>query len=242
ARVRMAGAEHDAPIHDRASLGPGNRLSGPAIVAEATGTTVIEPGWQAEVTARDHLVLTRVVPLERAAAVGTAVDPVMLEIFNNLFMSIAEQMGSVLENTSYSVNMKERLDFSCAIFDREGQRIANAPHMPVHLGSMDESVHAIIRQRAGSMNPGDVYVLNAPYNGGTHLPDVPVVTPVFDEAGRSILFYVAARGHHADIGGKTPGSMPPDSKTVDEQGVLIDNFLLVDRGRFRRAGPLAPLA
>ncbi|HEX7006035.1 MAG TPA: hydantoinase B/oxoprolinase family protein [Alphaproteobacteria bacterium] len=242
ARVRMAGAEHDTPIYDRASLRPGNRLCGPAIVAEATGTTVIEPGWQAEVTGRDHLILTRVVPLERVAAVGTAVDPVMLEIFNNLFMSIAEQMGSVLENTSYSVNMKERLDFSCAIFDREGQLIANAPHMPVHLGSMDESVHAIIRQRAGSMNPGDVYVLNAPYNGGTHLPDVTVVTPVFDEAGRSILFYVAARGHHADIGGKTPGSMPPDSKTVDEEGVLIDNFLLVDRGRFREAELLALLA
>jgi 5-oxoprolinase (ATP-hydrolysing) len=233
APVRMAGAGHDAPIHDRAALRPGNRVMGPAIIAEPTGTTVVEPGWQAEVTARDHLVLTRVVPLARAAAVGTAVDPVMLEIFNNLFMSIAEQMGSVLEKTSYSVNMKERLDFSCAIFDQEGQLIANAPHMPVHLGSMDESVHAIIRQRGSAMSPGDVYVLNAPYNGGTHLPDVTVVTPVFDQAGRAILFYVAARGHHADIGGITPGSMPPDSRTVDEEGVLIDNFLLVERGRFR---------
>ena len=242
AAVRMAGALHPTPIHDRAALRPGNRIAGPAIIAEPTGTTVVEPGWRAEVTARDHLVLTRVVPLERASAVGTAVDPVMLEIFNNLFMSIAEQMGSVLEKTSYSVNMKERLDFSCAIFDRDGQLIANAPHMPVHLGSMDESVHAIIRQRASAMNPGDVYVLNAPYNGGTHLPDVTVVTPVFDEAGRTILFYVAARGHHADIGGITPGSMPPDSRTVDEEGVLIDNFLLVDRGRFREAELLALLA
>ncbi|HVO16590.1 MAG TPA: hydantoinase B/oxoprolinase family protein, partial [Alphaproteobacteria bacterium] len=241
ARVRMAGAEHDTPIHDRAALRPGNRVRGPAIVAEPTGTTVVEPGWQAEVTARDHLVLTRVVPLARAAAVGTAVDPVMLEIFNNLFMSIAEQMGSVLEKTSYSVNMKERLDFSCAIFDQQGQLIANAPHMPVHLGSMDESVHAIIRQRGAAMSPGDVYVLNAPYNGGTHLPDVTVVTPVFDQAGRTILFYVAARGHHADIGGITPGSMPPDSKAVDEEGVLIDNFLLVERGRFREKELLALL-
>ncbi|MGE5146158.1 MAG: hydantoinase/oxoprolinase family protein, partial [Candidatus Eiseniibacteriota bacterium] len=241
ASVRLAGAEHDTPIHDRALLKPGNRIAGPAIIAEATGTTVVEPGWRAEVTARDHLVLTRVVPLKRAVAVGTSVDPVMLEIFNNLFMSIAEQMGSVLENTSYSVNMKERLDFSCAIFDRKGDLIANAPHLPVHLGSMDESVHTIIRERGSAMNPGDVYVLNAPYNGGTHLPDVTVVTPVFDAAGKTILFYVASRGHHADIGGITPGSMPPDSRTVDEEGVLIDNFLLVDRGRFREAEFVAVL-
>jgi 5-oxoprolinase (ATP-hydrolysing) len=154
-------------------------------------------------------------------------------VFNNLFMSIAEQMGSVLENTSYSVNMKERLDFSCAIFDELGDLIANAPHMPVHLGSMSESVKVVIRERQGKMNPGDVYVLNAPYNGGTHLPDVTVITPVFDDAGKKILFYVGARGHHADIGGVTPGSMPPDSKTVEEEGVLFDNFLLVDRGEFR---------
>jgi 5-oxoprolinase (ATP-hydrolysing) len=159
----------------------------------------------------------------------------MLEVFNNLFMSIAEQMGSTLEKTSYSVNIKERLDFSCAIFDREGQLIANAPHMPVHLGSMGESIRTIIKSRSASMGPGDVYVLNAPYNGGTHLPDVTVVTPVFDEAGARVIFYVASRGHHADIGGITPGSMPPDSKTVEEEGVLIDDFQLVERGRFREA-------
>jgi len=231
--ARMAGADHQAPIFGRDDMQPGDRIEGPAIIIEANATTVVEPGWRAEITPRNHLVMTRVVPLARQAAVGTEVDPVMLEVFNNLFMSIAEQMGSVLENTSYSVNMKERLDFSCAIFDRDGGLIANAPHMPVHLGSMSESVRAIIRQRRGTMNPGDVYVLNAPYNGGTHLPDVTVITPVFDDAGADILFYVGSRGHHADIGGTTPGSMPPDSTTVDEEGVLIDNFVLVDRGHFR---------
>ena len=240
--VYTAGGEHEAPLYDRDALNPGDRIDGPAVIKEATATTVIEPGWQAEITSRNHLVMTRVVPLARTAAVGTAVDPVMLEIFNNLFMSIAEQMGSVLENTSYSVNMKERLDFSCAIFDEIGQLIANAPHMPVHLGSMSESVRTIIRERAGTMNPGDVYVLNAPYNGGTHLPDVTVITPVFDDAGAEILFYVASRGHHADIGGITPGSMPPDSKTVDEEGVLIDNFVLIDRGEFRERAIMDLLA
>jgi len=227
------GGAHDTPVYDRADLRPGHWIDGPAIVIEATSTTVVEPGWRGEISDRDHLVLTRVVPLERTAAVGTEVDPVMLEIFNNLFMSIAEQMGAVLENTSYSVNIKERLDFSCAIFDRDGGLIANAPHMPVHLGSMSESVRAVIRARAGGMNPGDVYVLNAPYNGGTHLPDVTVITPVFDDDGGDILFHVGSRGHHADIGGITPGSMPPDSTTVEEEGVLIDNFLLVDQGAFR---------
>ena len=157
----------------------------------------------------------------------------MLEVFNNLFMSIAEQMGATLQNTAYSVNIKERLDFSCAIFDPDGDLVANAPHMPVHLGSMSESIKTVVRERGGSMNPGDVYVLNAPYNGGTHLPDVTVITPVFDEAGKDILLYVGSRGHQADIGGITPGSMPPDSTSVDEEGVLIDNFLLVDRGHFR---------
>ena len=244
--VTMAGETRTAPLYDRETLDPGDRIDGPAIIKEATATTVIEPGWRAEVTPRDHLVLTRVVALQREAAIGTEVDPVMLEIFNNLFMSVAEQMGSVLENTSYSVNIKERLDFSCAVFDRIGQLIANAPHMPVHLGSMGESVRTVIRERRGTMNPGDVYVLNAPYNGGTHLPDITVITPVFDEAATGpapeILFYVAARGHHADIGGITPGSMPPDSRTVEEEGVLIDNFLLVDKGRFREAELLALLA
>ena len=231
--MHSAGLAHDTPIYEREELAPGDTIEGPAIVRERTATIIVEPGWRAEVTERDHVVLSRVVPLERASAIGTQVDPVMLEIFNNLFMSIAEQMGSVLENTSYSVNIKERLDFSCAIFDRQGELIANAPHMPVHLGSMGESVQTIIRERQGTMKPADVYVLNAPYNGGTHLPDVTVVTPVFEETGKDILFYVASRGHHADIGGITPGSMPPNSTTVEEEGVLIDNFVLVEQGRFR---------
>ena len=234
ARARMfsEGEHHDTPVFGREALKPGARVTGPAIIAEKNATTIVEPDWEAEVTPRDHLVLRRVVAKRRASAVGTRVDPVMLEVFNNLFMSIAEQMGVALQNTAYSVNIKERLDFSCALFDRDGQLIANAPHMPVHLGSMGESVAAIKRQRADTMKPGDVYVLNAPYNGGTHLPDVTVVTPVFDAAG-TLLFFVASRGHQADIGGLTPGSMPPDSTTVDEEGVLIDNFLLVDGGEFR---------
>ena len=231
----MAGTRHDTPVWDRAALPAGFAVDGPAIVREATATTVVEPGWRAEMTARGDLVLTRTVPLARTAAVGTAVDPVMLEVFNNLYMSIAEQMGFTLQNTAYSVNIKERLDFSCAIFEVDGNLVANAPHMPVHLGSMGESVRAVMRLNEGRMRPGDVYVLNAPYNGGTHLPDVTVVTPVFDEAGDDILFVVASRGHHADIGGITPGSMPPDSHTVEEEGVLIDNFKLVDAGAFREA-------
>jgi 5-oxoprolinase (ATP-hydrolysing) len=227
------GAQHDTPIFDRDALKPGMRLTGPAIIAEKNATTIVEPGWSAEVTARDHLVLKRTTPIKRQHAVGTQVDPVMLEVFNNLFMSIAEQMGVALQNTAYSVNIKERLDFSCALFDNDGGLIANAPHMPVHLGSMGESVAAVKRARGNSMQPSDVFVLNAPYNGGTHLPDVTVVTPVFDAEEREILFFVAARGHHADIGGTTPGSMPPDSTTVEEEGVLIDKFVLVERGRFR---------
>jgi 5-oxoprolinase (ATP-hydrolysing) len=234
ARVKMhaEGASHDTPVYDRDHLKPGMQVSGPAIIAEKNATTIVEPGWRAEITARDHIVLRRVVPIQRAMAVGTQVDPVMLEVFNNLFMSIAEQMGVALQNTAYSVNIKERLDFSCALFDRDGALIANAPHMPVHLGSMGESVAAVKRARGNSMRPGDVFVLNAPYNGGTHLPDVTVVTPVFDEPGAEILFFVASRGHQADIGGLTPGSMPPDSKTVEEEGVLIDNVMLVEQGRF----------
>jgi len=222
----------DTGVYLRQDLQPGDRIDGPAILIETTSTTVVEPGWRAELTQRDHLVLRRVIPLEREVAVGTSVDPVMLEVFNNLFMSIAEQMGSTLENTAYSVNIKERLDFSCAIFDPEGNLVANAPHMPVHLGSMSESIRTVIRERSDSIAPGDVFVLNAPYNGGTHLPDITVVTPVFDDAQARIIFFVASRGHHADIGGITPGSMPPDSETVEEEGVLIDNFVLVDRGRF----------
>jgi len=233
--IYAGGAWHDTPVFRREELVPGHRIDGPAIVIEATSTTVIDPGWRATLTGRDHLVLERVVPLERAVAVGTQVDPVMLEIFNNLFMSIAEQMGSTLEKTAYSVNIKERLDFSCALFTPAGELVANAPHMPVHLGSMGESIKAVIRANAGRLAPGDVYMLNAPYNGGTHLPDITVVTPVFDAAEKEILFYVASRGHHADVGGTTPGSMPPDSRTVEEEGVLIDNFKLVEQGRFLEA-------
>ncbi|WP_374655487.1 hydantoinase B/oxoprolinase family protein [Dongia sp.] len=224
-----------APVYTRTDLRPGQRIDGPAIVLEPISTNVVEPGWRATLNDRGHLVMDRYIAAVRRHAVGTDVDPVMLEIFNNLFMSIAEQMGSTLEKTSHSVNIKERLDFSCALFDSHGHLIANAPHMPVHLGSMGESVESVIRQHrteAGGtdMRPGDVYVLNAPYNGGTHLPDITVVTPVFDASGKSILFYVASRGHHADIGGLTPGSMPPYSKTVEEEGILIDNVKLVDRG------------
>jgi 5-oxoprolinase (ATP-hydrolysing) len=319
-RVYMAGAWHHAPVFTREDLRPGDTIAGPAVIAERNATTVIEPGWQATLTARDHLTLQRVVAIERQHAIGTTADPVLLEVFNNLFMAIAEQMGVTLANTAYSVNIKERLDFSCALFDSEGSLIANAPHMPVHLGSMGESVKTIIDRRRETMRVGDVFVLNAPYNGGTHLPDVTVIAPVFlspslsmaspvspssvspsfprplvpAKAGRepSVVrakpldrrfrgddgvgetrgdiatrgdddvgetrgdvatrgddaqeelhgdgnsgvprpeFYVASRGHHADIGGTTPGSMPPDSTHVDEEGVLLDNVQLVDQGRF----------
>ena len=231
--MHSAGQERTTQVYDRGELMPHDKIAGPAIIVDPNSTTVVEPGWQAQVTMRDHLVLTRVEALQRRSAIGTAVDPVMLEIFNNLFMSIAEQMGAVLEKTSYSVNIKERLDFSCALFDRTGQLIANAPHMPVHLGSMGDSVRAVIREGGDTVKGGNVYVLNAPYNGGTHLPDLTVITPVFDKAHEAPIFWVASRGHHADIGGITPGSMPPNSTTVDEEGVLIDNFLLVERGRFR---------
>jgi len=226
-------APQRTPVYHREALRHGDRVDGPAIIVEPTGTNVVEAGWRAALNDRGDLILTRVVPLERSFAVGTAVDPVMLEIFNNLFMSIAEQMGSTLENTSYSVNMKERLDFSCAVFDTDGNLVANAPHVPVHLGSMSDSVRSVVREHGASMRPGDVFVLNAPYNGGTHLPDITVVTPSFDATGKEVLFYVASRGHHADVGGITPGSMPPNSRTVDEEGVLFNNIKLVDRGRFR---------
>jgi 5-oxoprolinase (ATP-hydrolysing) len=231
----------ETPLYARAGLRPGDQLDGPAIVAEANATTVVDPGWRAEVTALDHLVLRRVAARKQRHAIGTAVDPVMLEIFNNLFMSIAEQMGLRLQNTAYSVNIKERLDFSCALFDAQGNLIANAPHMPVHLGSMSESIKTVMRENAGRMQAGDAYVVNDPYHGGTHLPDVTVITPVFDRSGREILFYVGSRGHHADIGGITPGSMPPFSTRLDEEGVLFTNFPLVqgqgvdDSGRPRPA-------
>jgi len=236
------GASRATPVYRREDLRPGDLIAGPAIIAEANATTVVEPQWQAQVTKLNHLVLTRRVPRARSEAIGTRADPVMLEIFNNLFMAIAEQMGLTLANTAYSVNIKERLDFSCALFDPEGGLIANAPHLPVHLGAMGESVRTIARENAGRLRPGDVYMLNDPYHGGTHLPDITVVTPVFDEAGTGILFYVASRGHHADIGGITPGSMPPASRHLDEEGVLIRNFLLVERGKLRERETRALLA
>jgi 5-oxoprolinase (ATP-hydrolysing) len=220
-------------IFRREALKPGNRVAGPALIIEPNQTIVIEPGWQAEITARNHVLLRRVEKKRRQAALGTEADPVMLEVFNNLFMSIAEQMGVTLQNTAYSVNIKERLDFSCAVFDRTGALVANAPHLPVHLGSMDRSVVTIIRLNSSDIHPGDVFALNAPYNGGTHLPDITVVTPVFDDIKQNILFWAASRGHHADFGGPAPGSLTPLATTVDEEGVLFDNFRIVDRGRFR---------
>jgi 5-oxoprolinase (ATP-hydrolysing) len=264
--VSMAGGWHAAPVFTREDLRPGDAIAGPAVIAEKNATTVIEPGWQATLTPRDHLTLERIVAIARQHAIGTRADPVLLEVFNNLFMAIAEQMGVTLANTAYSVNIKERLDFSCALFDQEGHLIANAPHMPVHLGSMGESVKTIIDRRRTTMQAGDVFVLNAPYNGGTHLPDVTLIAPVFLSssfprkrepsvvAGKTLNprfrgddvfdmtdgdsessrpeFYVASRGHHADIGGTTPGSMPPDSTHVEEEGVLLDNVQLVAKGRF----------
>ncbi|HEY1393601.1 MAG TPA: hydantoinase B/oxoprolinase family protein, partial [Methylibium sp.] len=230
-RLYSGGRWWDAALVVREQARPGHVVDGPAIIAEKNATTVVEPGWQARVSEFDHLVLQRVQPREARKAIGTSVDPVMLEVFNNLFMNIAEQMGLQLQNTAYSVNIKERLDFSCALFDAEGNLIANAPHMPVHLGSMSESIKTVMQRNAGRIRPGDVYALNDPYHGGTHLPDVTVVTPVFDEAGKDILFYVGSRGHHADIGGITPGSMPPFSTRIDEEGVQIDNVKLVEAGR-----------
>ncbi|MCG8479336.1 MAG: hydantoinase B/oxoprolinase family protein [Spirochaetales bacterium] len=239
--VIFGGRKVETPFFLREQLIPGCTVPGPAVIVEPTGTTVIDPGWQGEVTGQDYLVLTRVVPVDRTEAIGTEADPVMLEVFNNLFMNIAEQMGVMLGNTAYSVNIKERLDFSCALFDQEGLLIANAPHIPVHLGSMGESVREVMRANAGAVKPGDVYMLNDPYNGGTHLPDITVVTPVFDDSGADILFYVASRGHHADVGGSTPGSMPPDSTLLEHEGVLIRNFKLVDQGAFDEGGLIALL-
>jgi 5-oxoprolinase (ATP-hydrolysing) len=236
------GGWRTVPLYRREALTAGAGVTGPAIIAEANATTVVDDGWRATVTPCGdacephrhrcgHLLVERVREREDAAGVGTEADPVLLEIFNNLFMSIAEQMGARLESTAQSVNIKERLDFSCALFDPAGNLIANAPHMPVHLGSMGASVQEVIGRRAGTMKPGDVYAVNDPYHGGTHLPDVTVITPVYDE-GR-VLFYVASRGHHAEIGGLTPGSMPAHSRQVAEEGVLFDNWLLVEDGRFR---------
>ncbi len=235
------GEWHKANVYTRVQLKPGARVKGAAIIIEPHQTIVVEPGWQAELTRKNHLVLTRAKALKRTHAIGTHADPMMLEVFNNLFMSIAEQMGVSLQNTAYSVNIKERLDFSCACFAHDGTLVANAPHMPVHLGSMDRSVETIIRDNAGRIAPGDVYAINAPYNGGTHLPDITVCTPVFDDKKKNILFWVASRGHHADVGGISPGSMSPNATTIEQEGVYMDNFKLVDRGRFRELALMAAL-
>jgi 5-oxoprolinase (ATP-hydrolysing) len=240
-RVYSGGRWHAAGLHLREQLAAGACIAGPAILAERNATTVVEPGWQARVAGDGALELERVQPRADARAAGTAADPVLLEVFANLFMNIAEQMGLRLQNTAHSVNIKERLDFSCALFDAHGDLIANAPHMPVHLGSMSQSIRSVIARNPG-MQPGDVYALNDPYHGGTHLPDVTVVTPVYLEPGDAgAAFYVASRGHHADIGGITPGSMPPLSRTIDDEGVLLDNLLLVRAGQLREAELLARL-
>jgi 5-oxoprolinase (ATP-hydrolysing) len=239
--AEFSGGEGEAKLgpdlYDREMLAVGQRIDGLALIIDPSATTVVEPGWRAEVDARGNLILTRAAPRTHVPAMGTQADPVMLEVMGNLFMAIAEEMGVALQNTASSVNIKERLDFSCAVFDREGSLIANAPHIPVHLGSMGDSIRTVIEARGGGkdgrgMKPGDVYVLNAPYRGGTHLPDITVIMPVFADPDPAPAWYVAARGHHADIGGIAPGSMPPDSRTVHEEGVLIDNVLLVDEGRF----------
>ncbi len=252
-RMYTGSTWHDSALVVREDLRPGDVVAGPAIIAEKNATTVVEPGWVANLTEFDHLSLVRVEKRAAVFAAGTQVDPVLLEVFNNLFMNIAEQMGLQLQNTAHSVNIKERLDFSCALFDAQGHLIANAPHMPVHLGSMGESIQTVIKANAGRMAPGDVYVLNDPYHGGTHLPDVTVITPVFlrqgthqgggePSEGERPMFYVGSRGHHADIGGITPGSMPPFSTTIDEEGVQIQNFKLVDRGVLREAEMLGLLS
>ena len=242
ARMCVRGNWRDVDLVDRLSLAVGDAVEGPAIIVEPTGTNIVEDGWRAQIVKGGDLLMLRVVRLQREKPIGTRADPIMLEVFNNLFMSIAEQMGATLANTAYSVNIKERLDFSCAIFDAKGNLVANAPHVPVHLGSMSGSVRSILEANAGEMEPGDVFMMNNPFDGGTHLPDVTVITPVFDEAGERIIFVVASRGHHADIGGKTPGSSPSDSSHIEEEGVFIDNFLLVSRGALRERETLDLLA
>ncbi|MDE2100633.1 MAG: hydantoinase B/oxoprolinase family protein [Patescibacteria group bacterium] len=245
-RLFHQGAWHPAVLVRRRDCKPGHHVQGPAVIVDANTTITVAPEWRAEVTALDHVELARMVPRRDAHDADTEADPVLLEVFNNLFMNIAEQMGAQLQNTAVSVNIKERLDFSCALFDGAGNLIANAPHVPVHLGSMGESILTVIERNAASVRPGDVFVLNDPYHGGTHLPDVTVVTPVFDSEGREVLFYVGSRGHHADVGGLTPGSMPPDSRTIADEGVVFDNVKLVEQGVLQeervlellRSGPL----
>ena len=238
-RFFSQGAWRDAGGYLRSDLAPGAMIAGPALLIEPHQTIVIEEGWRARISAKDHVLLERACAREARVAPGADADPVLLEVFNKRFMSIAEQMGVTLQNTASSVNIKERLDFSCAIFDANANLVANAPHMPVHLGSMDRSVETIARENAGAIRPGDVFALNAPYNGGTHLPDITVCTPVFDDAGARLLFWIASRGHHADVGGIAPGSMSPRARTIVEEGVYIDNFRLVENGVFREADALA---
>ncbi len=232
-RIYSGGSWRDAPLHHREKMQPEDSVTGPAIIAEANATTVIDEGWQATMTRSGHLLAERVVAPAKPDT-GTEADPVLLEIFNNLFMSIAEQMGFRLESTAQSVNIRERLDFSCALFDPGGDLVANAPHIPVHLGSMGTTIKEVIRRR-DAIRPGDVYAVNDPYHGGTHLPDITVVTPVFADEGEDVLFFVASRGHHAEIGGITPGSMPANSRKIEEEGVLFDNWLLAENGKFREA-------
>jgi len=235
------GASHATPVYDRIGLRAGDRLPGPALIREANATTVVDVGWTAELTTQDHMILTRATPRAAAQDGATAIDPVRLELFNNLFMAVAEQTGAVLQNTSQSVNIKERLDFSCALFDAEGRLVANAPHVPVHLGAMGESVQAVLQARRTTLRPGDVVALNDPYHGGTHLPDITVITPVFGPAG-DLRFFVGSRGHHADVGGTTPGSTPPNSTTLEEEGVVITDLLLVAQGVFQEEAFRALLA
>ncbi|MFF4557271.1 hydantoinase B/oxoprolinase family protein [Streptomyces sp. NPDC001422] len=239
-RLHTDGAWRDVRLHRREHLPPREGVTGPALITEAGATTVVDDGWRAATTDDGHLIMERAAVTE-SSGVSTEADPVLLEVFNNLFMSIAEQMGARLESTAQSVNIKERLDFSCALFDPDGNLVANAPHIPVHLGSMGTSVQEVVRRRGDTMRPGDTYAVNDPFHGGTHLPDVTVITPVFDTEGDHILFYVASRGHHAEIGGIAPGSMPADSRTIDEEGILFDNWLLAENGRFREAETLALL-
>jgi 5-oxoprolinase (ATP-hydrolysing) len=234
AQLISSGKAQEAPVYDRATLGAGAKLSGPAILQEDIATIVVEPGWGAEITAKNHCILHRITPRENEAIEDPSkADPVLLELFANLFMAVAEQAGAVLRNTAQSVNIKERLDFSCAIFDASGSLVANAPHVPVHLGAMGASVRHVLQQRGKTLKPGDAIALNNPYAGGTHLPDITVITPVFDETGAELRFFTASRGHHADIGGLTPGSTPPFSKILEEEGVVIDNLLLRSNGIFQ---------
>ncbi len=236
-----AGATHHVPVFDRTTPTSGLETDGPALILEQGATTYVAPNWRARMSEDGDLILTRTGQIERHA-IGTAVDPILLEVFNNRFMGVAEEMGLALQTTASSVNIKERLDFSCAVFDETGGLVANAPHIPVHLGSMSDSVREILAQRGASIRPGDIYMLNAPHAGGTHLPDITLIAPVILDGDTRPAFFTAARGHHADIGGITPGSMPPDSRTIEDEGVLIENFVLVQDGRLREAETRALLA